>query len=515
LPGSSDGEDGEYVSADDGEDYEGYEDGEEYEEEYEDGGGETDGRSEQSVPPSPQYGIRNLPPPRGRSVVVNSNGYGYNNTPPHSIHVQGKKEWQQPKPPIPPRSSTFPFPQEPTPLQSNMRRGGGKAQAQQFEGLTKGQSVTLRMAAVSLSNGGGGGGGGGGKVNAHRQPPASAGPPPGWQTKVSPAPAASTAQHQNRPVVQNANGNGNVKNARSRQPVPREREWEMINLDDLPPSSLGKSPGFAQSQGKGQGQRRVPVPLIRTDDLAHHPHQHHRQPQTPPALPPRRWTPSPTTTTNPKPTYAAPTNHKTRNHNQNVTRKAPLHAKVESPVPVGGQDKRPDIPTISFPNNGEDDTEELFGEGGPSIMISGPDDDDIGGGAGPMISVSGPDDGRAQPRSAAQSQGPFRHAHSQSHSQSHPHTQLESNRNAPRTAVKRRGGLVCGGCNGAIIGRIVSAMGVRWHPGCFRCTICNELLEHVSSYEHDGWPYCHLDYHEVIFFPHLTNLTGLGTNGII
>ncbi|KAH8829450.1 hypothetical protein DL96DRAFT_1598164 [Flagelloscypha sp. PMI_526] len=35
-----------------------------------------------------------------------------------------------------------------------------------------------------------------------------------------------------------------------------------------------------------------------------------------------------------------------------------------------------------------------------------------------------------------------------------------------------------------------------WHPDCFRCTVCDELLEHVSSYEHDGRPYCHLDYHE-------------------
>ena len=26
---------------------------------------------------------------------------------------------------------------------------------------------------------------------------------------------------------------------------------------------------------------------------------------------------------------------------------------------------------------------------------------------------------------------------------------------------------------------------------------CKELLEHVSSYEHEGRPYCHLDYHEV------------------
>lgn len=83
---------------------------------------------------------------------------------------------------------------------------------------------------------------------------------------------------------------------------------------------------------------------------------------------------------------------------------------------------------------------------------------------------------------------------------SHTYTRLnEARRDLPLPPSKRRGGMVCGGCDGAIIGRIVSAMGVRWHPGCFRCTVCNELLEHVSSFEHEGMPYCHLDYHEVSF----------------
>ncbi|EIW78383.1 hypothetical protein CONPUDRAFT_83811 [Coniophora puteana RWD-64-598 SS2] len=57
-------------------------------------------------------------------------------------------------------------------------------------------------------------------------------------------------------------------------------------------------------------------------------------------------------------------------------------------------------------------------------------------------------------------------------------------------------GLACGGCGRAIIGRVVSAMGQRWHPECFRCSVCGEFLEHVSSYERDGKAYCHLDYHE-------------------
>ena len=63
--------------------------------------------------------------------------------------------------------------------------------------------------------------------------------------------------------------------------------------------------------------------------------------------------------------------------------------------------------------------------------------------------------------------------------------------------VGKGNGLQCAGCGNAIIGRIVNAMGSRWHPECFRCCTCGENLEHVSAYEHGGMPYCHLDYHEV------------------
>ena len=34
--------------------------------------------------------------------------------------------------------------------------------------------------------------------------------------------------------------------------------------------------------------------------------------------------------------------------------------------------------------------------------------------------------------------------------------------------IFRRGGLCCGGCGESIVGRIVSAMGIRWHPACFQ-----------------------------------------------
>ncbi|KAG9040611.1 hypothetical protein FS837_000409 [Tulasnella sp. UAMH 9824] len=66
--------------------------------------------------------------------------------------------------------------------------------------------------------------------------------------------------------------------------------------------------------------------------------------------------------------------------------------------------------------------------------------------------------------------------------------------------IYRKGSLRCAGCDLLIVGKIVSAMDRRWHPACFKCSECSELLEHVSSYEHNGKPYCHLDYHG-LFMP--------------
>ncbi|KAF8884909.1 hypothetical protein CPB84DRAFT_148300 [Gymnopilus junonius] len=113
----------------------------------------------------------------------------------------------------------------------------------------------------------------------------------------------------------------------------------------------------------------------------------------------------------------------------------------------------------------------------PGVSVSGPEFDD-----GPSINVSGPDD----------------HDHDHGHGGHHPpgHGQQVQQQQQHQRQRPRPGGLMCGGCQGPIIGRIVSAMGCRWHPACFKCTVCGELLEHVSSYEHDGMPYCHLDYHE-------------------
>ena len=124
----------------------------------------------------------------------------------------------------------------------------------------------------------------------------------------------------------------------------------------------------------------------------------------------------------------------------------------------------------------------------PGISFTDPDDDVD---SGQSISISGPDD-NARPKSqpAPRIQTPQWQTRSAS---------ALANANSG-VVHKNKGGLLCGGCGGSIIGRTVNAMGVRWHPQCFRCTACDTLLEHVSSYEHQGKPYCHLDYHEVRSF---------------
>ena len=44
---------------------------------------------------------------------------------------------------------------------------------------------------------------------------------------------------------------------------------------------------------------------------------------------------------------------------------------------------------------------------------------------------------------------------------------------------------------------MVQAMGLTWHPQCFKCSHCGEHLEHFAFFEHEGRPYCHVDYHEL------------------
>ncbi|ORY27680.1 hypothetical protein BCR39DRAFT_469152 [Naematelia encephala] len=72
----------------------------------------------------------------------------------------------------------------------------------------------------------------------------------------------------------------------------------------------------------------------------------------------------------------------------------------------------------------------------------------------------------------------------------------ESSTAPPTSRLDPSSAIICAGCDLSIIGRIVNAIQQRWHPQCFKCHECGELLEHVSSYEWQGKPYCHLDYHD-------------------
>ncbi|KAJ7773111.1 hypothetical protein B0H16DRAFT_1511258 [Mycena metata] len=147
----------------------------------------------------------------------------------------------------------------------------------------------------------------------------------------------------------------------------------------------------------------------------------------------------------------------------------------------------PQIPTISFPDDSpRAAVPQINLPGVPQINLPGDDDDD---GGGPMINVQDVDSKPAAPPQIFEVPGI-------SFAGGAPSAPSQRSLPArPPTASQRRG-LACGACNGSIVGRIVNAMGLRWHPECFRCNICNELLEHVSSYERDGKAYCHLDYHE-------------------
>ncbi|KIR32036.1 LIM domain-containing protein [Cryptococcus deuterogattii MMRL2647] len=73
---------------------------------------------------------------------------------------------------------------------------------------------------------------------------------------------------------------------------------------------------------------------------------------------------------------------------------------------------------------------------------------------------------------------------------------LSSNPPHQQAHIHPNAAILCAGCQNPIIGRIVNAMNQRWHPHCFMCAECGELLEHVSSYEFEGKAYCHLDYHD-------------------
>ncbi|KAM7422162.1 hypothetical protein PAMA_010301 [Pampus argenteus] len=54
----------------------------------------------------------------------------------------------------------------------------------------------------------------------------------------------------------------------------------------------------------------------------------------------------------------------------------------------------------------------------------------------------------------------------------------------------------CGGCAHAILENYISALNSLWHPECFVCRECFTPFVNGSFFDHDGQPYCEAHYHE-------------------
>ncbi|OCH86807.1 hypothetical protein OBBRIDRAFT_837878 [Obba rivulosa] len=171
----------------------------------------------------------------------------------------------------------------------------------------------------------------------------------------------------------------------------------------------------------------------------------------------------------------------------------------ERKIPAADQGRnRPSIPKVSFPANADEDDDDSDGPAVPDIAVS----------------LSGPDFKPSLPRFSfeisgdrgipgiALNDGGMPTFSFGDDSTTAPVVAFVPEHELPK--ILKGSILSCGGCGGQLAGRTVSAMGARWHPACFRCCVCGELLENLSSYEKDGRAYCHLDYHEVrLVNPHV------------
>lgn len=197
--------------------------------------------------------------------------------------------------------------------------------------------------------------------------------------------------------------------------------------------------------------------------------------------------------------------------------KSASHARPIPAITFENKDRRiqtnqSDVPRITF---GDDENEssgiQITGQGtsAPRNIIGDDSDDDNSNASpfGPLIRVSGENEVQQStpnpppimfevPGMGVDSQfgGPIIHVSDES-DQDTPRRRGKDVTTAPhqggpralpavRTGASQsgRGGLTCPACVRPIIGRVVGAMGMKWHPDCFRCTICNELLEFQSRW---------------------------------
>jgi hypothetical protein len=384
----------------------------------------------------------------------------------------------------------------------------------------------------------------------------------GWPTNLPRLPRTpATSQHLNSTVnsvneahrvTSNRPNSSSHSSASDRNPV---RPVTDLDLDDAPPPSLRRSPSPASSvassnfssfsaamesyrngvsgsqpsvYSRDSHQRTGSVPVRQSTEPAKGGYRHSdsRSPSQPRAGARQQTFPGqPQVQSQPQP----PLNqHGGRSHSpvrqQQQQQQQQQHPPPQSPrrqpaspavpsididtAPVPYRSRSSTIPTIktpqtqspqrqkfSFsPNPDSDDDDDM---NGPRIAVSVVDDSGPGSnipvsgrGNGPNISISigGPEDYHGN--------GPTINA-----GPGEPSVTVNGGKKdvAELPTIRRGGGLSCGGCGGMIVGRVVNAMGAKWHPRCFRCCMCNELLENLSSYEKDGRSFCHLDYHEVWF----------------
>ena len=408
--------------------------------------------------PSPQYGIRDLPPKSRSAIVQNSTK--------HTRAPASSERYPADEAPRgrPSRSSTLSQPPaQSMPTQPNHRST---------------QSATMRSAPVLPAVAG-----------PSRLPVSTPTSPTGWPNTLPPLPRAPIASTVEKPTVSRA----------------RTSKQEYVNLDDAPPPSLRRSPSPS-------GVSSRTVPRIKTQSMASSPRKGFTQ-DTP--ITQRRSAASvpssPEKISISLPQVSSDSAHQgTRSRSVTpASMRQPLVDRARAqPQPVSrpppsafsqrfasGKPAAPDpqvtttkvmVPHISTPGSSGGNPDD---GGNASIFVSEPEL--------PQITFSDPTATSLETDySDASPIDEVRRDHGYANNTPMPATG-GGRVFPPASSARRGGGLACGGCGGPIVGRIVSAMGVRWHPGCFRCSDCDDLLEYVSSYERDGKPYCHFDYHEV------------------
>ncbi|KAI0739005.1 hypothetical protein C8Q80DRAFT_223921 [Daedaleopsis nitida] len=454
--------------------------------------------------PSPQYGIRDLP-----RNPAHSNGDGPKETTPRALR----------KLPAPGPSSPSQDPPNDSSLAMRMANASLRSTSPSptFQPGHHSQSTSSAASSRPMPQPPA-------KAQAHQQN--------GWPSALPSlprAPASSStspatpqsafasikARALPRPTRSNTASAAITPFARPRS--PRKMDLD-LSLDDAPPPSLRRSPAPSSSFSPASQQRSpanfsspspsAPPMSGRSHTVASHtPLQRTSSDATsvfslsnfpaPPGSQPS--SPSPSQNTFRPPSPAKTVRNPPSPSKSQFTGRSQSPVSFQRPPPLTREQSNPRIPKISFPANADGDSDE---DDGPVINISGPADA-RGGSASdvprisfgddngvPAINIGGVDDGPSIPQISLP--GEFS---SSPPKKSQPRKVQDLIPN-PRLEAAKRSGLVCGGCGGPIIGRIVSAMDMRWHPGCFRCCVCDELLENLSSYAHEGRPYCHLDYHE-------------------